>query len=267
MRCRETMAENPWRDIDPPGITSSVNARRVDANLPWDFFWARGADRSVLLTLSHAADSSPVVPLPSLRDIEVTLTPPDQAHVQILALKLLDPGQQDIFHTLCLDIIAASMQAQSEAEAVSVALTRTWRWRHLLRGGSVLLSPEEQKGLIGELLVLEHLLLPRLEASAAVTAWRGPLDSPKDFEIGRVAIEVKARRGGGAPFVGITSEDQLDESGVDALFLYVVELDEAPDDAADGFTVIDVPTECASASSRSIRAPPTTLRRCCRRGA
>ena len=117
------------------------------------------ADRSVLLTLSHAAESSPTVPLPSLRDIEVSLSPPDQTGTRILAFKLLDSNQQDIFQTLCLDIIASSMQAASESEAISAALMRTWRWRHLLRGGeSALLSPEEQKGLIGELLALERLL-------------------------------------------------------------------------------------------------------------
>ncbi len=234
------MTEDPWREIEPPSIAESVTARRVDAELPWDFFWARGADRRVLLTLRHAADSALVTSLPRLRDIEITLSSPDRSGARFLALKLLDAGQQDIFRTLCLDIIAASKQANSESEAVSIALMRTWRWRHLLRGGRTSLTPDEQKGLIGELLVLERLLLPRVGASAAVTAWRGPLDSPKDFEIGRVAIEAKARRGGGAPFVAITSEDQLDGSGVDALFLHVVELDEAPEDAVDGVTVTDV---------------------------
>ena len=80
---------------------------------------------------------------------------------------------------------------------MSAALSRTWRWHHLLRGGrGTLLSPEEQKGLLGELFVLERLLLPRMDASSAVTAWRGPLGAPKDFEAARVAIEAKARRGG-----------------------------------------------------------------------
>ena len=171
----------------------------------------------------------------------MTLSSPDQANTRILALKLLDPGQQDIFHTLCRDIISVAAQAESEAEAVSVALMRTWRWHHLLRGGGgTLLSLEEQKGLIGELLVLERVLLPSVEASAAVTAWRGPLGSPKDFEIGRVAIEVKARRGGATPSIAITSEDQLDETGVDSLFLYVVDLDEGPEDATNGLTLKDV---------------------------
>ena len=235
------MAENPWRDIDPPGIFSSVKARRVDADLPWNFFWAKGVDNAVLLTLSHDSESAPDMPLPRLQDIEVTLSPTDETGTRILALRLLDPGQQDIFLTLCLDIIASSAHAESEAEAVSMALTRTWRWRHLLRGGrNLLLSPEEQKGLIGELLFLERLLLPQLGAAAAVGAWRGPLDSPKDFEVGRVAIEAKAHRGGATPFVAITSEDQLDETGVDALFLYVVDLNEVPHPAADGLTVSEL---------------------------
>ena len=176
--------------------------------------------------------------LPKLLGIEVTLSPPDQVNTRILALKLLDPNQQDIFHSLCRDIISVAAGAVSEAEAVSVALMRTWRWHHLLRGGrGALLSLEEQKGLLGELLVLERLLLPHMGALTAVTAWRGPLGSPKDFEIGRVAIEVKARRGGATPSVAITSEHQLDERGVGSLFLYVVELDEAPEDATDGLTV------------------------------
>ena len=160
---------------------------------------------------------------------------------KLLAFKLLDSNQRDIFRTLCQDIISASTQAKSEAAAVSAALSRTWRWYHLLRGGQgTLLSPEEQKGLLGELLVLERLLLPRMDASSAVTAWRGPLGAPKDFEIARVAIEAKTRRGGATPSVSITSESQLDESGVDLLFLHVVELDEAPVDSNQGVTLHDV---------------------------
>ena len=136
MRCRVMMAENPWREIQPPSIADSVNARRVDAELPWNFFWARGADRSVLLTLRHAEESAPVTPLPKLRGIEVTLSPPDQANTRILALKLLDSNQQDIFHSLCRDIISvADAGLHLKSEAISAALMRTWRWRHLLRSG------------------------------------------------------------------------------------------------------------------------------------
>ena len=235
------MTENPWAEIEPPGLANSVAARRVDADLPWDFFWARGADGGVLLTLHHATESAPATRLPRLRDIAVTLGPPNESNTQILAFKLLDQSQQDIFRTLCRDIVSGAAKAASEAEAVSVSLMRTWRWHHLLRGGrGPLLSPEEQKGLLGELFVLERLLLPCINAFSAARAWRGPLGSPKDFEVARVAIESKARRGGATPFISITSESQLDESGVDLLFLHVVELDEAPEDASCAVTVNEV---------------------------
>lgn len=235
------MGEDPWAEIDPPSIADSVAARRVDAGLPLDFFWARGVDGRVLLTLRHATRSAPTTRLPKLRDIEVTLSLPDESETQILAFKLLDSNQRDLFQTLCRDIISAAARTESEAEAVSAALMRTWRWHHLLRGGrGTLLSPEEQKGLLGELFVLERLLLTRMDASSAVTAWRGPLGAPKDFEIGRVAIEAKTRRGGATPSISITSENQLDEGGVDSLFLHVLELDEAQTDATHGVTLHDV---------------------------
>ena len=241
MRWKATMGRDPWEEIVTPSVADSVAARRVDANLPWNFFWARGVDGRVLLTLRHATDSAPTARLPRLRDIEVTLSPPDEADTQLLAFKLLDSNQRDIFQTLCEDIISAASQARSEVGAVSAALMRTWRWHHLLRGGrGALLSPEEQMGLLGELFVLERLLLPRVDATSALTAWRGPLGAPKDFEIARVAIEAKTRRGGATPSLSITSESQLDEGGLDSLFLHVVELDEAPMDGIQGVTLNDV---------------------------
>ena len=236
----ETKTENPWRVISAPSLANTVNARRVDATLPWSFFWARAADKAILLTMSLSGESVPSTPLPALRDIEVTLSPPDDSGSRILAFKLLDTGQEDLFHTLCQDIISAAGATATEREACSIALMRTWRWHHLLRGGGTGLSLERQRGLIGELQVLEQLLIPQLGGSNAVAAWKGPLGSPKDFEIGRVAIEVKARRGGATPIVAITSEDQLDESGVDSLFLYVCEVDGAQADDLGSFTVTDM---------------------------
>ena len=235
------MSENPWLAIEPPSVADSFRARRVDARLAWNFFWARDADSKVLLTLRHADDAAPTMPLPRLRGIDVALPPSDSNGERILAIRLLDSSQQDIFFTLCQDIVSAATREESEAEAVSISLMRTWRWHRLLQGkGNDRLSPREQKGLIGELLALEGHLLPKIGSSVAVSAWLGPLGSSKDFEIARLAVEVKARRGGAEPYVAITSEHQLDDSGIDALFLYVVDLDEAPQDSENSLTVQSV---------------------------
>jgi hypothetical protein len=104
----------------------------------------------------------------------------------------------------------------------------------------VRLSAEEQKGLIGELVVLETLVLPSPAISDAVSTWRGPLGAPKDFEIGRICIEAKARRGAATPYIAISSEHQLDRAGVDLLFLHVSELAQEQSTAKDSVTLTDV---------------------------
>ena len=93
------------------------------------------------------------------------------------------------------------------------------------------------KGLIGELGILERHLIPILGASEAVQCWSGPLGSPKDFEVGDVCIEAKTRRAVAKPEVVIASEHQLESSGIEALFLYVTEVTQAPSDDQNAFTV------------------------------
>lgn len=242
------MTEDPWKDLAPPSATDAITARRVDHTLHWGFFWAKSLQNDCLLVLRHAAGSSPTSRLPRLKGIEMTLTDGDHRDERLLVLRLVDPPQRDIFYSLCRDIVSSSGAAASEKEAVAIALRRTWRWHLLLRGGAGgRLTPDEQKGLIGELIVLERWILPHLAPSAAVSTWVGPTSAPKDFEIGRIAVESKGRRGGATPYVAISSEHQLDDAGVDSLFLHVVELDQeqAPEKAAS--TLTEVAERCRNA--------------------
>jgi hypothetical protein len=235
------MSNDPWSDLEPPSAAAAIKGKRVNADIPWDFFWARGLDRKCLLVLGHRADNAPKGKLPKLKGIEIAVSEGETADRCMLVFRLLDSAHRDIFYRLCMDIVAGASIASSEKEAIEIALQRTWRWHHLLRGGGDgRLSSEEQKGLMGELLVLERRLLPAFAAYDAVSSWRGPLGAPKDFELGRICIEAKARRGGATPFIAINSEHQLDTSGSDSLFLYVFELDQAPSDASDGFTISDI---------------------------
>jgi len=234
--------DDPWGNLELPPDASRVTARRVDPALPWSFYWARSAEDRYLLILRH--DQEPFAnSLPRLRGIDVAQSGGQEGEHPSILWVLQDAAQRDIFFRLCSDIVESTATATSETEAIAIAVTRTWRWHHLLRGGgSERLGPEEQKGLIGELLCLERRLLPVLHARDAVQAWIGPLDAPKDFELAFVCIEAKARRGGATPHVAISSESQLDSTGIDALFLHVVDLDQAPPEAPGAFTVTSVVT-------------------------
>jgi hypothetical protein len=241
------MNDDPWKGIALPASEAMVNAKRVDDKLPWDIFWARSMDQRYLLVLEHSPESSPGSRLPKLRGIDVSISD-YQDNRRVLIFKLHDSGLKDIFLELCRDIIKATISAASEKDALSRSLARTWRWHHLLRGGTDgRLGAEEQKGLIGELLVLQNLLLPRLAPLDTLNTWRGPLDAPKDFEIGRHCIEAKARRSAAFPCINISSIAQLDTSTIDTLFLFVVDLDQAPQGADGSRTITDYATELRDA--------------------
>lgn len=219
-----TMPENPWASLSQPTSASGVVGRRVDPDLAWNFFWAKGTDNVLLLVMDLSPGTVTPTRLPRLRGLSVSRTP-DGAATSRLMFRLVDLALQELFIRFCLDIVDVTRDKATEQEAVDAALGRTWRWHHLLRGGrDERLSVREQQGLIGELRALERFFLPTLLAYDALLAWTGPFDAPKDFAVGNMAIEVKARRGVSQPHIRISSEDQLATDGLDHLFLYVVDL-------------------------------------------
>lgn len=214
------MPTNPWDDLNSAGIDS----RRIDHAGKWDFFWTimPPADPALALVLNVATSVS-LARLPKLRNIEAGFL--SQGIGQTFYLRLKDKSQAEPFETLCRDVVACAEAAPSEGEALLRAVGRTSRWHYLLRGGqSSSLTDEEQKGLIGELTVLEWLA-DLVGARAAITAWAGPSGAPKDFELHGHCVEVKARRGAAQPYVQISNEFQLADVEGRELWLAIVAVD------------------------------------------
>ena len=232
--------EDPWKLLSPPVQITDVNGRRVDAKLRHDLYWAVDVDNNCLLLLQHGQDSGPKNKLPKLRGLEIEVRPQSENRA-FLMIKLKENEQRKIFYHLCLDIIDATRSAQSESEAVELFLGRTWRWHQLLRSGRIgKLSEEEQKGLIGELLFMQRYLFASTGIEAAVKSWTGPLNAPKDFEIGGICIEVKTRRVGATPYIAVSTQNQLDTDGTKSLFLHVADITSARPDDSKGFTVTEI---------------------------
>ena len=235
-----TSFEDPWRLLSPPAKITDVSGRRVDAKLQYDLYWAVDVEGSCLLILQHGQDSSQKNKLPKLRGLEIEARPQGKDRA-FLMIRLKDNEQREIFHRLCLDIIDATRSAKSENEAVERFLGRTWRWHRLLRGGrSGKLSEEEQKGLVGELLLMQRHLFTSIGIEAAVKSWTGPFNAPKDFEIGGNCIEVKSRRVGATPYISVSTQNQLDTDGIESLFLHVADIIGASADDPKGFTVTEI---------------------------
>jgi hypothetical protein len=134
------------------------------------------------------------------------------------------------FARLCQDLIDASRACQSGGAAFLVR--RLARWRRLLDlTKSRTLAEPVLRGLLGELVLLKTILLPRL-GTASIAGWVGPHGAPQDFVMAGIAIEVKTTAPGTTE-VSISSLDQLDTS---PLFLVLVGLMPAIGTQPDAFT-------------------------------
>ena len=218
---------DPWLTINKPsGVT--VNARRADEKHPFDYFWAVDVDGHCLFIYEYDKALKLGEKKPRLNGISIIDYEPEGSDKKKLILSLRQAEHREIFYRLCTDVLEATRDCKDAASALHVMLRRTWRWHQLLRGGrDGRLSPEAQKGLIGELECLVNIVLPHFSPSEVMTFWEGPAGLPKDFVIGETCIEVKARRGAAKPLISITSEHQLDQAGFQNLFLYVVDLSSA----------------------------------------
>jgi hypothetical protein len=99
------------------------------------------------------------------------------------------------------------------------------------------LSEEQAIGLIGELLVLEHLL-QTIDEPTAVDAWVGPRSEEHDFVLADLDAEVKTTLGERRTHL-IGSENQLQSSKARPLWLVSIQLTRAGA-AAEGFALTDV---------------------------
>lgn len=210
---------HPWQGLEFDA------ARRVDKLGRHDYFWAVVENNNVALALFLPNGTEKILPLPKIKNLDVGYRKLGSRDALIVALR--DPEQIDIFTSLCQDIVSAGEQGENPLDALDRTVRRTLRWHHLLRGGSSeRLSLEEQRGLVGELQVLQ-LLCTEIGAEAAVEAWRGPEDGAKDFELHGLCMEVKARRGASKPQVQISSSEQLADVPGSNLFLLVYDVDAA----------------------------------------
>ena len=235
-------SDDPWAEIEAAAAKSQINARRISGagSSAWGLYWGVDAQQHCLLILQRGSGGRSSHHLPRLRGLSVETSATEDGLGERVVIRLTDGEQREVFHRFCVDVVEATRVAGTGGEAVERFLARTWRWHRLLRSGrDGRLSDDEQKGLIGELRVLERCLLEVIGARDAVEGWGGPLGSPKDFLYGLVGIEAKARSPQRSE-VNISSLHQLDSADTNRLFLSVSEVAAALDDSSEAVTVADV---------------------------
>ena len=129
----------------------------------------------------------------------------------LMVLRLRQNGLEAVFGRLCQDLVDAAEGVPDERALVALFRERLNLWKKLFQqGGSGFLQPNEIKGLLAELLVLESLILKgEISSHEAVVGWIGALGADQDFLYTDRAIEVKGVSPG-VESISISSLEQLD---------------------------------------------------------
>lgn len=141
---------------------------------------------------------------------------------QLLLIQLNNREQRvnDIFASICGNIVNAISGVESEREGVRLVIAQLRKWKDLFsKRRNKELSTQEQQGLYGELFFLRKLI-NLIDRVKAITTWVGPEMAPKDFQSDMWAVEVKTSTAATHSGISINGELQLDESSFEHLFLY-----------------------------------------------
>jgi hypothetical protein len=163
--------------------------------------------------------------LPKFSGVEVQILT-NLSNQRFYTVILLIDELSHVFTLFIEDVLHSLEFVGNEGEAIKTIGLRINHWKDLfakLSGDT--LTPEQQRGLYGELLILELLLQSLPDRMAVLNAWQGPHGGNHDFTLNEVALEVKTTKAG-SPSLGISNEMQLDYAGWKALFVSLVVLTE-----------------------------------------
>lgn len=150
---------------------------------------------------------------------------PPREEAAHLRLYLLEPEHRDVFLLVCEDVVSALEGITDSVLRVEAVESCLLRWRRFFqRSGPEGLSTEGQLGLIAELIWLGKMINGAVDSLRAVKSWKGCERRYHDFDFNGHVVEVKSTRTKEPKTVAISSERQLDDSGLNSLHLYVLSL-------------------------------------------
>jgi len=186
---------------------------RVFPDHPLDFFldFSLNGRREVMVEV--IADGLSVPDLPTFQNIELSIT--EVLGGLRIGMTLNDEDLSQSFSIMCYDLVQRSSKGISVQDALQIFLTALSHWADLfkqkLSGG---LTRPETIGLLGELLVLKHLIINRsVNLLTIIKGWRGPDGDARDIGFNGSRIEVKTQLSTKAITLKISSLDQLDDNG------------------------------------------------------
>lgn len=153
------------------GLSAAESFQRVDPEHPLDLYC--GYDhmgRRSLVLLSSAKPSS----LASSKVIEVCIGKRMTDGKRTLSFSLVDNTFRELFYQFCDDMIDASKSVKNPLSGPHFLCTRYLNWQEMLSTvDDNVLSESVIKGLVGEMLFLRDILIPKYGRELSLQAWMG----------------------------------------------------------------------------------------------
>lgn len=196
----------------------SLSFKRIPSNYKLDIYLGYNDDgKKTLAYITDKVDKK----FQSTRLIDVSINTRNDGK-KAVCFSLVEEVETDIFYRFCQDIIESTENVEKE-NGLKIINLRWNRWINMFKNPfSKILSENEIRGLIGELVFLRDYMFSKYGIDRSIESWEGPDLSHKDVEIDDTWYEIKTTNQG-ATTVKISSIEQLD-SDKDG-YLTIVELE------------------------------------------
>jgi hypothetical protein len=157
---------------------------------------------------------------PDTKGLSLKTQGTDSLDERYVILELASEDYFDVFVTLCNDVYKSLEQSKNQEDLIKRYYSRISAWKlFFAKTREGILSQRRRLGLYAELHFIIEKLIPAYGIDF-LEFWTGPEGKPHDFEMGKLGIEIKASSGKKGHKVNISNEKQLDDDGLNDLYLH-----------------------------------------------
>ena len=205
-------------------------ARRIPSNSLFPVFLATDFRKGIrLLYIKLESDHDIITDnLPRFRGLEISInvtTIGEFVNSEFVRFTQSIPNTDNIFELVISDLCDKIIHLQNGINLNSTLIRVLNEWKIFFeKQENEILSIEKQKGLVGELYFLKEYLFQKYSFSESLLFWTGSEKTNHDFQIFCKAVEVKTTASKQHKKFIISSEKQLDSTGLEHLYLSLFSL-------------------------------------------
>ncbi|MBI5538927.1 MAG: PD-(D/E)XK motif protein [Bacteroidia bacterium] len=217
-----------WNSINDESKNSTQKtqiARKIPSSGVFPVFLATDFGKGTRLFYIKITDDHKILTenLPKFRGLEISIiatTLGEYVNKEFIKFTQSIPNTNNIFELVISDICDKIIKINDRNNLNSTLINVLNEWKIFFeKQENEILSIERQKGLIGELHFLKDYLFKKYSFTNSLLYWTGSDRTNHDFQILSNAIEVKATSSKQHKKFNISSEKQLDNTGLDHLFI------------------------------------------------